>query len=179
MSKMLSSRCSVLTAALIGSTLALSSTLISKPAFAGTASANLNVSANVTNTCEISVEALAFGSYDSRTSLTGTGTITTICTNGASATITLDQGLSPKSGSTDASPLRQLASTDGNNKLAYGLYKNGAPVTANIWGNTAGTGLGITSIGQPQVTTVYGEIPESQSVPAGTYTDSVIATVTF
>ena len=106
---MLSSRCSVLTAALIGSTLALSSTLISKPAFAGTASANLNVSAVVANTCNISVNALGFGSYDSSASrTTGTGTIITNCTNGASVTITLGQGLNPQSDSTDASPSRQL-----------------------------------------------------------------------
>ena len=174
---MLSSRCSVLTAALIGSTLALGSTLISKPAFAGTASANLNVSANVANTCNIGVNALQFGSYDSSApSTTGTGTIITNCTNGAFATITLGQGLSPKSGSTDAAPLRQLASADGN-KLAYGLYTDMS--LSNVWGNTAETGSGTVGTGGEVSKTFYGEIPGSQSVPAGTYTDTVVATVTF
>jgi len=175
MSKMLSSRCSVLTAALIGSTLALSSTLISKPAFAGTKSANLNVSANVVNSCDIFANSLNFGSYDSRQDRTSSGSISTNCTNGASATITLGQGSNAKSGSTDAAPLRQLNSAN-DEKLAYELYQDNA---GTVWGNTPETGLVITGTGTSQDKTVYGKIPASQSVPVGSYEDAVLATVTF
>ena len=83
---LLSSRALLLTA-----TLALSSTLISKPAFAGSATADLSVSANVTNNCSISTVGVSFLDYDP-TNTTGTladGTISTTCTTGASATITL------------------------------------------------------------------------------------------
>ena len=85
------SRCSVLTAALIGSTLALSSILISKPAFAGINTSNLNVSATVTNTCAITTNAVTFGeiTFPVAGDWTATGSVKTTCTNGAAATITL------------------------------------------------------------------------------------------
>ncbi|MHC5720835.1 MAG: spore coat protein U domain-containing protein, partial [Nostoc sp.] len=68
------------------------------PAMAtGAPEADLGVSASVTANCIISAGTVAFGSYDpvdtnASTPLTGTGTVTTTCTTGASAKIYLDQG---------------------------------------------------------------------------------------
>ena len=62
--------------------------LISIPAFAGSATANLNVSASVAAVCTISTAPVAFGAYDpvvanAATDLNGTGTVTVACTKGA------------------------------------------------------------------------------------------------
>ena len=59
----------------------------SAPASAATATANLGVTATVTNNCTISTAALAFGSYDpvvanASTNLDGSGTVSVACTKG-------------------------------------------------------------------------------------------------
>ena len=69
----------------------------STTANAATATANLGVTATVTNNCTISTAALAFGSYDpvvanASTNLDGTGTVVVACTKGATATIGLGLG---------------------------------------------------------------------------------------
>ncbi|MFM6255704.1 MAG: spore coat protein U domain-containing protein, partial [Dolichospermum sp.] len=99
------------------------------PAMAGTATANLTVSSNVVNKCNISASPIDFGDYDPIVAnsgpsedLDGTGTVTVTCTSGAPVTITLGQGNNPGSGSTDASPMRRL--NNGANYLSYGIYQN-------------------------------------------------------
>ncbi len=149
-------------------------------ALAGTATANLSVTADVSANCTISTTALSFGSYDpivthKSTDLLGTGTVTTTCTNGASVTVTLDQGSNPAAGSTDDVPLRQMA--NGSNKLAYFLYSDSGRTT--VWGNTSGTGKSDTGTGEASALTIYGKVPKDQNVAAGSYSDTVIATVTF
>ena len=57
-------------------------------AFAGSATSNLAMSANVTANCTISTAAVAFGAYDpivanAATPLDTTGTVTITCTKGA------------------------------------------------------------------------------------------------
>lgn len=148
-------------------------------AWAGTATNNLAVSATVTANCTIDASAgISFGSYDpvsanASTDLSGTGTITTTCTNGASATVTLGQGSNAATGSTDTAPLRQM--TDGTDMLAYQLYTDSGHTT--VWDNT--TGLGVTGTGTASNASVYGVITAGQNVGAGSYTDTVVATVTF
>ena len=147
------------------------------PSMASTATttSNLGITASVPNNCTISASPLNFGTYNPTSLLTGTGTVTTTCTSGASATITLGQGSNPDGGSSDAYPFRQLAV--GTNKLTYYLYQDAGRVT--VWGNTAGTGLSINGTGNAQGSTVYGQIPAAQNVPAGSYSDTVTATVTY
>ena len=149
-------------------------------ALAGTATADLSVTATVSNNCTISASAVAFGSYDpivanKSADLQGTGTVTTTCTNGASVTVTLGQGSNPAQGSTDDVPLRQMAS--GTNKLSYFLYQDENRTT--VWGNTSGTGKSDTGTGSASELTIYGKVPQNQNVPAGSYSDTVVATVTF
>lgn len=170
---LLSSRALLLTA-----TLALGGTLWVKPAFAATTNqTNLSVSTSVNVTCTITANAVAFPPYSPNgTDVIANGTVTTTCTNGSSATITLDQGQNAGTGSTDAAPLRRLSDA-GTNKLSYSLFQNTDRTT--VWGNTPGTGVNITGNGAAQNTTVYGKIPAGQNVPPGTYSDTVVATVTF
>jgi len=79
----------------------LAITTMGGTAVAGTASSNLPVSASVSANCTIDASGgVAFGAYDpivtnQSTALTASGTISTTCTNGASATITLAKAPMP------------------------------------------------------------------------------------
>jgi spore coat protein U-like protein len=148
---------------------------------AGTATANLAVSASVAANCTISTSALAFGAYDpisanQSSPLLGTGGVTVVCTTGSTVNVTLDQGQSPASASSNSAPLRQM-SDGAADLLAYVLYQDSAHNTP--WGNTSGTGPSPVGTGAAQSLVVYGSVAAGQNVPAGTYTDTVTATVTF
>ncbi len=153
------------------------------PAMAQTATSNLTVTATVGNVCTISSASISFGNYDPVTAhhgttgidLDGSGSVTTTCTNGLAATITLGQGLAPATGSTPAAPLRQLA--NGANVIGYSLFRDSGRTTA--WGNTSVTGLGVTGTGSALTSTIYGRIPRGQAAAAGIYNDTVVATVSF
>ena len=147
------------------------------PASAASQTANLAVSASVSNNCTISTAAVAFGAYDpvvanASTNLDGTGTVTVACTKGTSATVGLGLG-SNASGS-----VRRLA--DGSsNYLTYELYKDSS--YSAMWGNS-GTDL-LSPVAAPskaaRAFTVYGRVASNQDVPAGSYSDTVVATVNF
>lgn len=144
---------------------------------AATATANLSVSATVSNNCTISTAALAFGSYDpvvahASTNLDGSGTVTIACTKGAATTIGF--GL----GSNAAGSTRRMG--DGaSDFLTYELYQDSGRTT--VWGNS-GAGL-FTPAAAPSKAarnfTVYGRVTSNQDVPAGSYADTVVATVNF
>lgn len=159
---------------------ALAGLLLAGQADAATATANLNVSASVSAACSISTNALAFGAYDpvganAAAPLDASGGVVVTCTNGASTTVTLGQGAHANTGSTDAAPIRRMAS--GGNFLSYALYQDASRSTT--WGNTAGTGVGHTGTGTATTITVYGRVAAAQNVASGSYTDVVVATVTF
>jgi spore coat protein U-like protein len=149
-------------------------------AYAGTATDNLAVSATVTANCTIDASAgLSFGAYDpvvtnASTDLTGSGTISTTCTNGATVTLLLGQGANADTGSTDAAPVRRMLS-GASDYLSYDLYTDAGHTT--VWDNTTGTS--VSGTGASVDTTVYGVITAGQNVPAGSYADTVLATVSF
>jgi spore coat protein U-like protein len=148
-------------------------------ASAATQTSDLHVSATVAASCTIDASAgLAFGTYDpivtnASTDLAATGSLDTTCTNGFDATVTLGQGANAGAGSTDSAPVRRM--TDGTNFLNYELYT--AADHATVWDNTTGTT--VTETGAPVTTDVFGVVTAGQNVPAGSYTDTVVATVTF
>jgi spore coat protein U-like protein len=155
---------------------ALAAILFTPAAQAATATANLTVSATVTNNCTISTAALAFGSYDpvvanASTDLDGTGTVTIACTKGATTTISLGLG-NNASGST-----RRMKDA-GTNYLTYEIYQDSGRST--LWG-TGGDVL--TPAAAPSKAarnfTAYGRVTSNQDVPAGSYSDTVVATVNF
>ena len=152
--------------------------LISAPAaFAGSATANLNVSASVSAVCTISTAAVAFGAYDpvvanAATDLNGTGTIIVACTKGASATIDLGNGGNLLAGS------RRM--TSGTDFLNYALYKDAA--RTQVWGTglAGGTTAAYTAASKASTNiTVYGKVPQAQDVTVGSYTDVVVATINY
>lgn len=149
--------------------------------FAGSASAeDLAVSATVIESCTIVTAPVAFGNYDAMGTnaaapLDAAGSVTVSCTSGSTAHILLGQGLNATSG-TDAAPAREMAS--GSDLLSYNLYTD--TTRLDLWGNTDATGvdhLGTGTTSGPIA--VYGRVPFGQNVPAGAYTDTVAATVTF
>ena len=173
--QMFSARTLSLTGALLLSVGAVTST------DAATAQQDLSVTASVTANCTIATSPVAFGAYDPITTnasaaLNATGTVSVTCTSGASTTVTLGQGANAGTGSSDAAPARRLS--DGSTHfLTYSLYQDNGRST--VWGNTAGTGVASTGSGAQQSLTVYGSVDAGQNVPAGSYSDTVTATVTF
>lgn len=147
---------------------------------AATATTNMSVSATVVNSCTISAGSMSFGSYDpvvtnASTNLDQNATLTVTCTNQAATTITLGQGSNAAGGSTDAAPARRLA--NGTNYLSYALYQDASRNT--VWGNTVGTSNAYTGTGSSSSVSVYGRVTSAQNVPAGSYTDTVVVTITF
>ena len=143
---------------------------------AATATANLAVSATVTNNCTISTAALAFGTYDpvvanTSANLDGTGRVTVACTKGSTATIGLGTG------SNGSGAARRMSDGSGN-YLSYELYSDSG--RAAVW-NT-GSGLLSPTAATSKTArdfTVYGRVSGNQDVPSGAYSDTVVATVNF
>lgn len=165
---------------LLASAVLVAVAAMSGTAAAGTATSNLPVSATISANCTIDASGgVAFGAYDpivtnKTTALTATGTISTTCTNGSSATITLGQGANAGTGSTAAAPVRRmLAGT--SNYLSYQLYSNSGMTTVF----DGSTGVAVTGTGSAVSTSVYGSVAAGQNVPAGSYSDTVVATVAF
>jgi spore coat protein U-like protein len=143
---------------------------------AGSATTNLSVTATVANNCTISTSTVAFGGYDpvvtnASSPLAGTGGVTIACTKGAATTVGLGLG-SNADGST-----RRMA--NGSEYLTYELYKEVGHT--NVWGNSGGdlfTPAAAPSKA-PRTFTVYGQVAAGQDVPAGSYSDTVVASVNF
>jgi spore coat protein U-like protein len=153
--------------------------ILSGVAAAETATANLTVSANVASACSITGGTVAFGSYQTSSALpkTASGTISVTCTLGTIATVTLGQGSNPAPLSSDLLPLRRM--TDGaGHYLSYSLYQDVTRLL--VLGGVTGVGLPYIALsGSATNLTVYGSMAPLQDVPAGTYTDTVVATITF
>jgi spore coat protein U-like protein len=144
---------------------------------AGSNTANLNVSSSVIANCTISTAPIAFGAYDpvgvnAATNDDDVGSVIVACTKGTAATIGLGLGANA------SGTIRRMkdATTD---YLTYELYQDTGRAT--VWGTT---GVALLSIGAapskaPRTFTVYGRVPSGQDLPAGSYTDTVVATVTF
>lgn len=165
----------------VGLTVALLAAMATGPtavADAGTATSNMNVTATVASTCSITAGSLAFGAYDTLggAQVDGTATVTVACTKGAITTITLGQGQNAGGGSTDAAPVRRMVS--GLNFLSYALYSDSTRLLT--WGNTALTGKAYVAASSASTAlTVYGRIAASQDVPAGSFSDVIVATISF
>lgn len=141
--------------------------------------------AAATWSCTVSVPALSFGAYNPflATPDEVNDTITATCTllTGTAATVSLTDSFSTGSSNTYAT--RTMLS--GANKLNYNLYKDAAytQIRGNgTGGSVTGTAtLNLTSTNPVQSVsgTIYGQIPARQNVAPGTYTDTLVVTITF
>ena len=152
---------------------------LSASSYAATTTATMTVTSSVLTACTMTTGDLTFGAYDPSTQadVDGTATITSTCTLGGGAVITLSQGGNAFAGSSDAVPLRQMA--DGTNRLKYHLY--GDSDRSSVFGNTTGTGQNVLGSGAAETTTVYGRIvgSENAGTTPGTYSDGVLVTLTY
>jgi spore coat protein U-like protein len=145
------------------------------PAMAGSANANLNVSASVVPSIIIAppvapvlipVENITNPSTPAMVTLP----IAITLPSNITGKITLGQGQNASTGSTDTNPVRRM--TDGaGNYLLYELYQNESRTI--IWGNTDNTALSLTGTGSASNVNLYIKIPAGQNVPAGNYQDTV------
>ena len=160
--------------AFLGLTTVLLATAFSGQAQAATATATFGVSATVVKACTISTTALSFGNYDptSGSAVDGSSTVTVNCTNGTQYNVGLNAGTG--SGATISS--RKM--TQGSYSLSYALYQDSA--RSSNWGNTVGTDtISGTASASPTSLTVYGRVPAGQNVPAGAFSDTITATITY
>lgn len=135
-----------------------------------TTTANMTVSSTVIASCTVSVTALSFGSYTGSV-LTGTATISPTCTNGT----TYNVGIS--AGTASGATVNARKMTNGASTLNYSLLQSSG---GSNWGNTVGSDtVPKTGDGTTQTLTVFGTIPASQTSPLGSYSDTVVVTITF
>src|ERR1700686_2582705 len=134
----------------------------------------LAVAAAARADCTVSVGALAFGAYDvfSGSPTDSTASITYSCSVPATApTLSIGAGIAAS-----FSP-RKIKS--GGNSLSYNLYVDAA--RTSVWGDgTASTSTVACAMGTGLTATVYGRIFARQTgATAGSYSDSVVVTISF
>ncbi len=132
--------------------------------------------------CAVGSTPVAFGTYDptSGVPVASIGTVTVSCNLivGVSLFVAYSITLSTGSGS-----YTQRTMHSGGMALGYNLYSSSS--YGSVWGDGTGgsspqsdaylLGLGSTIKNYP----IYGRIPASQIVGAGTYSDSIVVSVTY
>jgi spore coat protein U-like protein len=137
-----------------------------------TATTTFPVTVVIQATCMISATALAFGTY-SGALINSTSTISVTCTNTTPYNVGLNAGTATGATVTNRSMTGPAAAL-----LGYKLFSNAGRTTN--WGNTVGTDtVAGTGNGTIQSLTVYGQLPAGELATAGSYTDTIIATVTY
>jgi len=128
------------------------------------------------NSCTISTTAVAFGAYDvfNSSPVTSTGTVVFRC---GSAVQSISIALS--SGQSGSYSPRRLAG--GGETLSYNLYRDAARTV--VWGDGSSGTQAYVNGNPPKNTdvtlTIYGEVPASQDVRAGSYGDTLMAIVNW
>ena len=155
---------------------------VSMPAYAGTGTANMTVSSNISVSCVISTTNIDFDGYDAvgahaSADLTATGGISSTCTAGSGGNIKIGQGLHATGDSSDAAPVRQMVhATDNTKFLEYDVFSDNAWTTQ--WENA--TGVAYTGSGTEQPLVVYGSIAQAQTdAPTGSYTDTLVVSINY
>jgi spore coat protein U-like protein len=138
-----------------------------------TASGTASVTATISSNCTISSTTVNFGAQGLlNANIDAQGTLSIQCSSQLPYAVSLDGG---NSGATDPT---QRKMTKGANSITYGLYRDAARSLA--WGSTSGVNTASgTGSGTSQTLTVYGRVPPQTTPKANTYTDSIIATVTY
>jgi spore coat protein U-like protein len=131
------------------------------------------VTATIVPNCNVSATNLDFG-------ITGTisgnkdaaNNLNITCTAQTPYSISLDGGTS------GASDPTQRRMKKGSESVVYGLYRDAA--RSLLWGNTIGTNtLSATGSGLVQAITVYGRVRAQATPSPGTYSDTIVVTLTY
>ena len=141
----------------------------------------MQVTTSVAMACTVGAAALTFAPYDptSSSDQESSAEITSNCTYGGSAKITINEGGAKAGDSSAAIPKRQMANTlNGNSsRLGYFLYQDSN--RSVVLGNTVDTGKGFTAVQGDTITTVFAAIPKGQAATYGSYLDNVLVTLTY
>lgn len=133
---------------------------------------NFTAKATVAANCNVSASALDFGLLSTLSQQrTGTASVSVQCSANAPYTVGLDGGLSQA-----ADPTQRLLTSPAGT-ISYALYRDAAHQSP--WGNSAGTVNAGTGTAASQSFTVFGVVPVQAAPAVGTYTDTVVVTVTF
>lgn len=131
--------------------------------------------------CNVSATGVSFGAYDvfSATPLDSTGSVTVSCDEVPPPDVVIAIG--PSAGSGGFNP-RQMRHASRPDRLGYNLFTDAS--RSAVWGDgTGGTRTvflkNVKRNKPPVVTTIYGRIPPGQNVPAGSYADTLTATITW
>jgi spore coat protein U-like protein len=143
---------------------------------AATKTASFNVTATVANNCVISANPLALGAFDGTNDLAATSTVVVRCTNGTPYNVDLSRGAS--------ATFAARTMSNGTGTLVYNLFTD--TTYTNIWGDgstgtvrVSGTGTGFAAA---RNITVAGRLLASANtgaVDAGTYTDTIVASIIY
>jgi spore coat protein U-like protein len=130
---------------------------------------------NNTAACTVAATAMNFGNLTTMSAQRdATSTITVTCTRGTDYTL----GLSNGSGGGTGPTARRMTNPGTTNFITYGIYRNAA--RNQPWGDIPGTNTeSRRANGNAQNFTAYGRIPAQAEVRSFTYTDTIIATITY
>lgn len=122
--------------------------------------------------CTVSATSAAFGTIDPlvNTETLSTATLSVSCPESTSYTV----ALGPGSGTIEN---RRMVS--GTHELSYNLYTDAS--RSMIWGDGTGGSTTVSGTADSSGTdhTVYGHVPWQPSAVPGTYSDSIVVTVTY
>jgi spore coat protein U domain-containing protein, fimbrial subunit CupE1/2/3/6 len=136
--------------------------------------------------CTVSTTPVNFGSYDmfSPAPCDSTSSITIDCSippppPNPPVDVLITIGQSPNSGSFIPRSMRNISGSD---LLNYNLYTNSS--RTSVWGDgTGGTSIitlnNVNRNAPPRVMMVYGRISTGQDVSAGSYSDTLVVTITW
>jgi spore coat protein U-like protein len=125
--------------------------------------------------CTISTTAVSFGTYNvfAASPLDSTGSVTYRCTARTPITIFLNKG-----GAATFNPRRMLKAAEA---LNYNLYLDASRTT--IWGDGTGGSQAYSNASPPLNqnvnVTIYGRVQAGQDVSAGSYSNTITATINF
>jgi spore coat protein U-like protein len=133
---------------------------------------NFSVDAAIPSRCSATAANLNFGSVaDFSNPVDAASTIHVLCTNSTPYHVRLNAGASGLHAT-------QRAMTYGSNAISYELFRDSSRTLR--WGATDGVDtMGGTGTASSLGHTVYGRIPAQARKPPGTYTDTVIVTISF
>jgi spore coat protein U-like protein len=133
------------------------------------------VQITITAECQInSASNLNFGTNGViDANIDATSAVIVQCTSGTPYNLGLNAGATA-----GATVDNRLMTGPANATIAYSLYTTAAH--SAVWGNTVGTNTQTgTGNGAPQTFTVFGRVAPQNTPGAGTYTDTVTATLTY
>jgi spore coat protein U domain-containing protein, fimbrial subunit CupE1/2/3/6 len=145
----------------------------------------LPLAGRAATTCTVASTTLAFGPYDvfNGSPLDTQADVNVTCTrNGGppGTTVTLALGPSTTSG---AIATRRLKRAGGADLLDYNLYRDATRL--GVWGQTSGVDTVAQSVSVPNKAsanlsfTLFGRIPAGQDPSVGSYSDSLLVTISF